>query len=92
MCSGAICSWRCIPPGRPTGSNSVYGSSTGYQDCQVMQVNVDGKGDTPLTEGPQGHSYAAWSPDGEYLAYVSDPARRRAIFAFMMYWPVRTVP
>jgi TolB protein len=55
------------------GNQLVYGSSTGYQDCQVMQVNVDGKGDTPLTQGPQGHSYAAWSSDGQYLAYVSDP-------------------
>ena len=55
------------------GKQLVYGSSTDFQDCQVMQVNADGKGDTPLTQGPKAYSYAAWSPDGQYLAYVSDP-------------------
>ena len=36
-------------------------------------MNADGTGQTVLTRGSKGNSYAAWSPDGQYLAYVSEP-------------------
>jgi Tol biopolymer transport system component len=55
------------------GKQIVYGSSTRTTPCQVMQVNLDGKGDTAMTDGPLAYSYAEWSPDGNLLAYASDP-------------------
>jgi TolB protein len=55
------------------GKQIVYGSSTNATNCQVMQVNLDGNGDTAMTEGIRTHSYAEWSPDGNLLAYTTDP-------------------
>jgi Tol biopolymer transport system component len=57
------------------GKQIVYGSSTNNTNCQVMQVNLDGNGDTPMTSGPRAHSYAEWSPDGNLLAYTTDPGQ-----------------
>jgi TolB protein len=57
------------------GKQITYGSSSNASDCQVMQVNLDGNGDTAMTSGVQPHSYAEWSPDGNLLAYTSDPGR-----------------
>ena len=55
------------------GKQITYGGPDDEGKVQVMQVNVDGTGNTLLTRGETPHSYAAWSPDGQYLAYVSDP-------------------
>jgi dipeptidyl aminopeptidase/acylaminoacyl peptidase len=55
------------------GKQLTYGAPDDNRKVQVMQTNLDGTGTTELTHGPREHSYAAWSPDGQYLAYVSDP-------------------
>ena len=55
------------------GKQLTYGVPDDNRKVQVMQTNLDGTGTTELTHGPREHSYAAWSPDGQYLAYVSDP-------------------
>ena len=55
------------------GKQITYGGPDENGQIQIMQINADGTGNTVLTHGPKQHSYAAWSPDGEYLAYVSDP-------------------
>jgi len=55
------------------GKQITFGAPDDNEQIQVTQVNADGTGDTVLTHGPQPHSYAAWSPDGQFLAYVSDP-------------------
>ncbi|HEY2762267.1 MAG TPA: DUF5050 domain-containing protein [Pirellulales bacterium] len=55
------------------GKQITYGGPDEEGKVQVMQVNVDGTGNTMLTRGATPHSYAAWSPDGQYLTYVSDP-------------------
>jgi TolB protein len=57
------------------GKQITYGGPDDSGQIQVMQVNADGKGNLVLTHGPKQHSYAAWSPDGQYLAYVSDPGQ-----------------
>jgi Tol biopolymer transport system component len=44
---------------------------------QIAQMNADGTGNTVLTHAPKPHSYAAWSPDGQYLAYVSEPGAEK---------------
>jgi TolB protein len=55
------------------GKQVTFGCPDQNKQIQLMQVNLDGSGTTTLTHGPKPHSYAAWSPDGQYLAYVSDP-------------------
>jgi Tol biopolymer transport system component len=55
------------------GKQITYGAPDENRKVQVMQANLDGSGKTELTHGPREHSYAAWSSDGQYLAYVSDP-------------------
>jgi TolB protein len=55
------------------GKQLTYGAPVENRQVQVRQVNLDGTGNTQLTQSPKQHSYAAWSPDGQYLAYVSDP-------------------
>jgi TolB protein len=55
------------------GKQITFGAPDDNGQIQITQVNADGSGGTVLTHGPQPHSYAVWSPDGQYLAYVSDP-------------------
>lgn len=55
------------------GKQITFGAPDDNEQIQITQVNADGGGNTVLTHGPQPHSYAAWSPDGQFLAYVSDP-------------------
>jgi Tol biopolymer transport system component len=55
------------------GKQITFGAPDDNQQIQITHVNADGKGSTVITHGPQPHSYAAWSPDGQYLTYVSDP-------------------
>jgi len=55
------------------GKQIAYGFAEGNEKCQLRQINIDGTGDAPLVEGPESYTFAAWSPDGRYLAYVSGP-------------------
>jgi Tol biopolymer transport system component len=55
------------------GKQLTFGAPDKNGQIEITQVNLDGTGSVVVTEGPQPHSYAAWSPDGQYLAYVSDP-------------------
>jgi len=55
------------------GKQIAYGFAEGNEKCQLRQINIDGTGDAPLVEGSESHTFAAWSPDGRYLAYVSGP-------------------
>ena len=55
------------------GKQITFGAPDDNGQIQITQVNSDGTGNTVLTRGPQPHSYAAWSTDGQYLVYVSDP-------------------
>jgi len=55
------------------GKQITFGALDDNGQIQLVQVNLDGTGMTALTHGPMPHSYAAWSPDGQYLAYTTDP-------------------
>ena len=62
-----------FPTWSPDGKQITFGAPDENKKIQLNQVNADGTGQTVLTRGPKGNSYAAWSPDGQYLAYVSEP-------------------
>src|SRR5262249_41521856 len=55
------------------GKQIDYGGPNESRQIQVMQVSPDGSNSAIVTRGPKQHSYGAWSSDGQYLAYVSDP-------------------
>ena len=59
------------------GRQITFGAPDDNSEIQITQMNADGTGNTILTHAPKQHSYAAWSPDGRYLAYVSDPGAEK---------------
>lgn len=60
------------------GKQIVYGGPDENRRIQVMQVNPDGQGQVSITSGNRANSYAAWSPDGNYLAYAAEPGAKLA--------------
>jgi TolB protein len=61
------------PSWTPDGKQITFGAPDSGKQIQLMQVNLDGSGTTVLTHGPKPHRFAAWSPDGQYLAYTTEP-------------------
>jgi TolB protein len=59
------------------GKQITFGATDESGTSQITQMNADGSGNTVLTHAPKPHSYAAWSPDGQYLAYVSEPGAEK---------------
>ncbi len=59
------------------GKQITFGAPDDHGEIQITQMNADGTGNTVLTHAPKQHSYAAWSPDGQFLAYVSDPGAEK---------------
>lgn len=59
------------PPGGGTGGTQIayMSRSSGY--WQVKIANVDGSGQRPLTDDWYWNGLPAWSPDGQYLVFVS---------------------
>jgi TolB protein len=65
-----------FPAWSPDEKQIAFGAPDENKKIQLNLVNADGTGQTVLTHGAKGNSYAAWSPDGQYLAYVSEPGGR----------------
>src|SRR5262249_55115565 len=58
------------PAWSPDGKRIAAGGRTEIGTTQVLLVDLDGGPVKPITRGPTLSSYATWSPDGRYLAYV----------------------
>jgi TolB protein len=59
-----------FPTWSSDGQQLVFGGPGAAGTTQLHVVNADGQGDVQLTEGGSTNSFAAWSPDGQYLAYA----------------------
>jgi TolB protein len=60
------------------GKQIIFGGPDENRRIQLMQVNPDGQGQLSITSGNAANSYGAWSPDGNYLAYASEPGAKLA--------------
>jgi Tol biopolymer transport system component len=54
----------------PDGEQIAFGGAGGDGTIQLCVVNSDGQGLQQLSEGGQLNSHAAWSSDGQYIAYA----------------------
>jgi len=82
-CCLVLCLGGCGGGGNPVGELSSVGNSSSGTDLilyvgpdassqsQVFTIRLDGSNKKQLTQGPDGHSYAAWSRDGARIAFAS---------------------
>jgi dipeptidyl aminopeptidase/acylaminoacyl peptidase len=59
------------PQCSPDGQNVVYTVSQPDGKGHVWTIHYDGSGNRPLTSGDQGEYRPRFSPDGQYLSYLS---------------------
>jgi TolB protein len=55
----------------PDGKQIAYGSIDGTNRIQLKVYDIASGSWSHCTDGPGIHSYARWSPDGRYIAYVA---------------------
>ncbi len=69
--------WSLSPDGSIL---AFYGrNAKGDSDIGILEMDVDGK-TRPLIASPNYEGYASFSPDGQWLAYVSDESGRRHVY------------
>jgi Tol biopolymer transport system component len=68
------------PSWSPDSTQLVYHFHLGYGAKQIGRVNVDGSGQTVITEGPTDNDYPVWSPDGTRIAFKSERDGNREIY------------
>ncbi len=86
----------------PDGSRIAFVSGMASIDPWVFEtdictINVDGSGETDLTQGPAVDLAPAWSPDGSRIAFISDRESRAGTFKLYVMGadganPTRVVP
>lgn len=59
------------PAWSPGGKQILFGGSAGDGKVQLCICNADGEAFQQLTDSAKQCSYASWSGDGQYVAYVS---------------------
>ena len=62
--------YSVYPCWSPDGEQITFGGRGSDGTIQLCVVNADGQGLQQLSEGGQLNSHAAWSPDGQYIAYA----------------------
>jgi tricorn protease len=58
------------PAWSPDGKQILYGGPADDDTVQLFISNLDGQGRQKITDGARVNSFASWSPDGRYVAYV----------------------
>jgi Tol biopolymer transport system component len=66
-------SFAVFPTWTPDGKQITFAAPGTTGKIQVKQVNIDGTGLTELVPNVLGSSYATWTADGQYLAYITAP-------------------
>lgn len=59
------------------GQQIIFAGRAPDNSMQLFVINADGSSLEQLTEGGHMSTYAAWSPDGQYVAYVKFQVRPR---------------
>jgi Tol biopolymer transport system component len=59
------------PAWSPDGKQILFGGSGGGPRVQLCICNANGEGFAQLTQNDKQCSFASWSPDGQYVAYVA---------------------
>jgi Tol biopolymer transport system component len=59
------------PTFSPDGKQILFGASGGGHRVQLCICNANGEGFSQITQDEKQCSFASWSPDGQYVAYVA---------------------
>jgi Tol biopolymer transport system component len=59
-----------FPSWSPDGAQILFSDRVADGSWQIFVATVDGQAVEQLTEGVGTNSYASWSPDGRYIAYL----------------------
>jgi Tol biopolymer transport system component len=58
------------PSWSPDGAQILFSDRVDDGSWQIFVATIDGRSVEQLTEGAGGNSFANWSPDGRYIAYM----------------------
>jgi TolB protein len=73
------------PAAGPAGKKLAYAMESPGNNLDIYVANPDGTKPLRLTSNPANDLEPAWSPDGHYLAFVSDRAGGPQIYMMDMY-------
>jgi TolB protein len=74
------------PTWSPDSKQIAFGGRSTTDTLELCIINTDGQGRRDLTRGGRSHSFAAWSPDGQYIAYVAFTPGNDAVGADLLIY------
>jgi Tol biopolymer transport system component len=90
--SAAILRGWVFPSWSPDGAQILFSDRVADGSWQIFVANADGQAVEQLTEGVGTNSYASWSPDGRYIAYLhfEQPMNQNPGFGRLMLYDTET--
>jgi TolB protein len=68
------------PSASVSGEGTLIFHSSRDGNFEIYRVQADGTGLTNLTDNPGDDIFAAWSPNGQQIAFISDRSGRRGLY------------